>query len=240
MFPIPAIDLKGGRVVRLLQGKFDEESVYAEEAHEVARRFSEDGAQRIHVVDLDGALKGEPKNLALVEKILRTVKTPVEVGGGIREIPQAARYLEMGARYVILGTQACLDAGFLKEALAEFGEKAIIGIDASNGFVATDGWTRVLKEKAADLAKRVEALGGRTIIYTDIAKDGALAGPNLAQISEIADTVKLDVIASGGVGKTADLEALKNLKKKNVRAVIVGKALYEKKFSLKEAIAACS
>ena len=240
MFPIPAIDLKEGRVVRLLQGKFEAESVYPEEPRFLARRFAEEGAQRIHVVDLDGALKGEPKNILLIESVIRAVKVPVEVGGGIRKPEQVERYLAMGAGFVILGTKACLDPGFLKEALAAFGERVIVGIDASHGQVAVDGWTKILPQKALDFVKQVEAFGGKSVIYTDIAKDGALAGPNLSQVSAVCDEVSIDIIASGGVSSTADLKALVALKKNNLKAVIIGKALYEKKFSVKEAVSACS
>ncbi len=239
MFPIPAIDLKDGRVVRLLQGKFEAESVYPEEPKTLAKRFAEEGAQRIHVVDLDGALKGEPKNLFLVESVIKSVRIPVEVGGGIRKPEEVERYLEMGAGYVILGTKACLDPGFLKETLRAFGGRVIIGIDASHGQVAIDGWTKVLPQKALDFAKQVEMLGGKTLIYTDIAKDGALAGPNLSQVGAVCDAVSIEVIASGGVSSTADLKALSALKKENLKAVIIGKALYEKRFSVKEAVAAC-
>ena len=240
MFPIPAIDLKDGRVVRLLQGKFEAESVYPEEPKLLARRFEGEGAQRIHVVDLDGALKGEPKNLLLVESVIKAVKVPVEVGGGIRRPEQVERYLGMGAGFVILGTKACLDPGFLKETIAAFGDRVIVGIDASNGQVAVDGWTKILPQKALDFAKQVSLLGGKTIIYTDIAKDGALTGPNLSQVGAVCDAVQADVIASGGVSSTADLKALAGLKKDNLKAVIIGKALYEKRFSVKEAVAACS
>jgi len=240
MFPIPAIDLKDGRVVRLLQGKFEAESVYPEEPKLLARRFEGEGAQRIHVVDLDGALKGEPKNLYLVESVIKAVKVPVEIGGGIRKPEQVERYLGMGAGFVILGTKACLDPGFLKETITAFGNRVIVGIDASNGQVAVDGWTKILPQKALDFAKQVEALGGKTIIYTDIAKDGALTGPNLAQVGALCEAVTADVIASGGVSSTADLKALAALKKNNLKAVIIGKALYEKRFSVKEAVAACS
>jgi phosphoribosylformimino-5-aminoimidazole carboxamide ribotide isomerase len=239
MVPIPAIDLKGGRVVRLFQGDFDKEVVYPQKAEEMARRFESEGAQRIHVVDLDGALKGEPKNQALIENILRSVKVPVEVGGGIRDLKQAERYLTMGVRWVILGTKPSLDTGFLREALSTLGERAIIGIDARDGRVATDGWTNVLSLKALDLAERVEALGGKTVIYTDISRDGALKGPNLKQIDEFCGVLRLDVIASGGVSDLKDLKALGALKKTNLAGVVIGKALYENKFSLNEAIRAC-
>ena len=178
MIPIPAIDLKDGRVVRLLQGDFEKEVVYPQRAEDMARQFEQDGARRIHVVDLDGALKGEPKNQTLVEKILKAVKVPIELGGGIRDMKQAERYLAMGVRWIIFGTKASLDPGFLREALSALGERAIIGIDARDGQVATDGWTNVLALEAMEMAERVEALGGKTVIYTDISRDGALKGPN--------------------------------------------------------------
>jgi len=226
--------------VRLLQGDFDKEVVYPQKAEEMARRFEEAGAARIHVVDLDGALKGEPKNQTLIEKILRAVKVPVELGGGIRDMKQAERVLAMGVRWVIFGTKTSLDPGFLREALAALGERAIIGIDARDGQVATDGWTKVLPLKAMELAKRVESLGGKTVIYTDISRDGALQGPNLKQIDELCGALSLSVIASGGVSSLNDLKALNALKKQNLAGVVIGKALYENKFSLNEAIRACS
>lgn len=239
MIPIPAIDLKDGRVVRLLQGNFKEEKVYFEKAEEVAKLFESEGAARLHVVDLDGALKGEPKNFIEIEQILKAVRMPVEVGGGIRDLETCVRYFEMGVRWVILGTKACLDKGFLREAVEEFGEKIILGIDALNGYIATDAWTKVTKIKAVDFIKEIEGLGVRQAIYTDISKDGALVGPNVEQIKHLSENVKMDVIASGGIGSLADLKKLIALKQKNISGVIIGKALYEKKFNLKEAVDLC-
>ncbi len=240
MLAIPAIDLKDGKVVRLLQGNFNEEKVYTEQPEKIARTFESQGAERLHIVDLDGALSGEPKNLFAIESILGSVRMPVEVGGGIRDLKQAARYFGMGARWVILGTKACLDPGFLKEAIAEFGSSVIVGIDAKDGFVATDGWTRVTGRKAVSLAKEVEDVGGSTVIYTDISTDGMLSGPNLEHIEALASSVRIQVIASGGVGSLKDLKELKALGKDNLAGVIIGKALYEKKFSLKDAVKTCS
>ncbi len=240
MIPIPAIDLKDGKVVRLLHGNFKEEKVYFDGPEIIAKRFENDGAARIHVVDLDGALKGKPKNKALIEEILKVVKTPLEVGGGIRSLETAEDYFAMGISWVILGTKACLDPGFMEEALCEFKEKVIVGIDALDGFIATDGWTKTTKIRAVDLAKQVEALGGKTIIYTDISKDGALQGPNLKEVTHMASNLGIDVIASGGVGALKDVQALLDLKKKNISGVIIGKALYENKFTLKDAIGLCS
>jgi phosphoribosylformimino-5-aminoimidazole carboxamide ribotide isomerase len=239
MIAIPAIDLKDGRVVRLLQGNFKEETVYSEEPHAVAKRFEDEGAQRIHIVDLDGALKGKPKNIGCVESIIKHVKAPIEIGGGIRDIKIAKEYFSIGVRWVILGTKACLDKGFLKEAVKEFGDKAIIGIDARDGMVATDGWTRVTEHKAIDLAKEVESAGGKTIIYTDISRDGAMKGPSLKEIKILSSAVKIDVIASGGISCAKDISNLLMLGQKNISGVIIGKALYEKKITVKEAIEAC-
>ena len=239
MIPIPAIDLKDGKVVRLLQGNFKEEKVYQVKAQEVARGYQEAGAQRIHVVDLDGALKGVPANQGSIESILGAVKIPLEVGGGIRDLKTVQRYLDLGIRWVILGTKACLDRGFMEEAAKEFGSRVIVGMDALGGMIATDGWTQITRIKAVDLAKDFEKFGGRTIIYTDIAKDGALKGPNLKEISSMCEAVKLEVIASGGVSSLKDLADLSKLAKANLSGVVIGKALYENNFSLEEAVKTC-
>lgn len=240
MLAIPAIDLKGGNVVRLLQGNFKEEKIYEGSPENVAKAFEAEGAVRLHVVDLDGALRGKPANLSSVEKIIRAVKTPVEVGGGVRSLKIAQRYFEIGARWVILGTKACLDSGFLKEALDEYREKIIVGIDARNGQVATDGWTKFLPLKAEELAREAGALGVRTVIYTDISKDGALQGPNILEIKRLSESISVNWITSGGISSLSDLRALAGAGLKNIVGVIIGKALYEKKFSLKEAVKACS
>ena len=239
MIPIPAIDLKDGKVVRLVQGNFKEEKVYAVKPENVARGYEQSGAERIHVVDLDGALKGTPANLDLVENILKSVKIPLEVGGGIRDLKTAGRYFDRGVRWVILGTKACLDRGFMEEAVKEFKNKIIVGMDALGGMIATDGWTKITRTRAVDLAKNFEAAGGRTIIYTDIAKDGALKGPNLKEVTAMCEAVKLDVIASGGVSSLKDLENLAKLGKTNLKGVVIGKALYENAFSLEDAVKTC-
>lgn len=240
MIPIPAIDLKKGKVVRLLHGNFKEEKIYFKKAEEVARHFERDGAARIHVVDLDGALEGKPKNKRSIEKILKTVRVPVEVGGGIRSLRTARAYLEMGARWVIFGTQACLDKGFLKEVIAELGDRAIFGVDARSGFLATHGWTKATKINAVQFVKELETLGGQTVIYTDISKDGALKGPNLKEIKKVSEATDLEVIASGGVSSLEDLKAITALRRANLKGVVIGKAFYENNFTVKEAIQACS
>jgi phosphoribosylformimino-5-aminoimidazole carboxamide ribotide isomerase len=240
MIPIPAIDLKGGKVVRLLQGRFKEEKIYFDKPADVAARFAESGASRIHVVDLEGALGGAPKNLSCVEAILKRVTVPLEVGGGVRDLKIAKTYFEMGVSWVVLGTKACLDRGFLKEALKEFGNKIIVGIDALSGKVAVDAWTQVTDVQAVEFAKEIEVFGARTVIYTDISKDGMLGGPSLDQIKLMSQAVKMDVIASGGIGALKDLRDILKLDQKNITGAIIGKALYENKFSLQEAIKTCS
>ena len=164
---------------------------------------------------------------------------PVEIGGGIRDLKTAFQYLEMGARWVIFGTQVCLDRGFLREALAELKEQLIVGIDARNGMIATDGWTRITQVRAESLAKEVQASGGKTIIYTDISKDGALGGPNLAEIEAMSHAVSLDMIASGGVSSLEDLKRIAALGRPNLTGVIIGKALYENRIRLKDAVRTC-
>ena len=240
MIPIPAIDLKGGKVVRLLQGNFQEEKVYSQRAEEVAKRFEEEGAERIHVVDLDGALSGKPANRELIEKMLGKIRVPAQVGGGIRTLETAVAYFEMGARWAILGTKACLDPGFAKEAVKEFGGRIIFGIDAKDGFVATDGWTKITRIKAVDFAAQIQKFGAKTIIYTDIAKDGGLGGPNLNELKTMSKAVWMDVIASGGVGRLQDLTGIVGLGQPNIKGAVIGKALYEGKFSLREAVKLCS
>jgi len=240
MLIIPAIDIKDGKVVRLSQGKFTQEKVYSQDPVAVAKKWHDIGALRIHLVDLDGALKGELKNLDVLRRIKDQVNVPVEFGGGIRTLDAVERVFEMGADYVILGTKACEDEAMLKEILKRHNEKTIISIDAKGGFVATDGWTKVSDIKAIDLAKKVESLGARVIIYTDISKDGMMKGPNLEAIENMLGSVKkLLVIASGGVSSLVDLMALKQLEAKGLYGVIIGKALYENKISLEEALEIC-
>ncbi len=239
MIPIPAIDLKGGKVVRLFQGNFKEEKIYPEKAEVLAKRFAEEGARRIHVVDLDGALGGAPKNTAVIESLAAKKTAPIQVGGGIRTLETAETYLSMGVSWVILGTKACLDKGFLSEAVKEFGEKIIVGLDALDGTLATDGWTKSTKIKAVEYAKEVERCGVRTIIYTDISKDGALKGPNLKEIKAMSLAIGIDLIASGGISCLEDLKAILDLKQENICGVVIGKALYENRFSFKEAVKAC-
>ena len=233
MLIIPAIDIREGRVVRLLQGSYEKETVYSDEPVETAKRWVFCGAKRLHVVDLDGALSGELKNLDVVEEIVSQTGTSVELGGGVRTKEAIKKVLDRGVEFVILGTKACQDQTLLKEAAADFGEKIIVSIDARDGWVATEGWTKVSQTTASGLAGQAESAGVKTIIYTDISRDGMLKGPGLDGIKEILDSTRLSVIASGGVSSPEDIT---RLDKMGVTGIIIGKALYEGRIDLKQVI----
>lgn len=236
---IPAIDIRGGKAVRLFQGDFSKETVYSDSPLDLARRFTGDGARRIHVVDLDGAREGEPKEAALIREMASQVSARFQVGGGIRDPKLIDAYLKAGVWRVVVGTRAALDAGFLKEILQSFRDSLIVGVDASNGMVATDGWTKVTDIKAETLVDRVASLGGEEIVYTDISKDGAMKGPNLDQVRRIASGFPVRVIASGGVSSLDDVKSLIGLNLSNLSGVIIGKAIYEGKVDLKAALRLC-
>jgi phosphoribosylformimino-5-aminoimidazole carboxamide ribotide isomerase len=235
---IPAIDIKEGRCVRLLQGDFDHETVYSEDPVEMALRWESGGAPRLHVVDLDGARTGEPHNIKLVERIAKAVKIPIQVGGGIRSMAVVRAALEAGAQRVVIGTSAALHSELAVEMLDALRDRAIVGIDARDGYVAIRGWAEVTGEKAADFAKRMESLGAPRIVFTDISKDGMLQGISLDATAEIADAVNLPVIASGGVTNVEDIKALVALNRSNIEGVITGKALYAGTLTLSDALAA--
>lgn len=246
MVIIPAIDLKGGKVVRLLQGDFNKTTVYPEDPVHAALRWESEGASLLHIVDLDGALIGSPKNIDTVKRIIENIKsTQLEFGGGVRTERDIVMLLKLGINRVILGTAACEDEDFLKNVVKEFGPKILVSIDARDGVVATKGWRGVTNLQAIDLIKRVKDLGVREIIYTNIAKDGALAGPDIPGIKKILDILSLKnltlqgkggIIASGGVSSLEDVKKLKELEPLGLVGVIIGKALYEGKIDLKEAI----
>lgn len=236
MIIIPAIDLKGGRCVRLTQGRMDAETVYSTNPAEVALRWEAAGASLIHLVDLDGAVEGNAKNLEVIKDIVRAVKTPVQVGGGIRDMRTAALYLDtVGVRRVIVGTAALTTPGFIEELGAKYPGRVVVGIDAKDGRVAIKGWVEVTDERASALAKRLEGAGAACIIYTDIARDGMLNGPNVAATKELAESVNIPVIASGGISSIKDIESYAGVP---LEGIIVGKALYAGNFELKDAIAA--
>ena len=236
MLIIPAIDLRGGKVVRLFQGKFNREKVYYSDPVKAAKHWARQGAQFLHIVDLDGALNGTPKNLKAVKEISAKVGVPFEFGGGVRSNAMVSKLLELGAQRVVLGTRAASDAAFLKRARKKFGEKIIVSIDAEEGKVLTQGWKLGSPKLALHFALEIKKVGFKQLIYTDISRDGTLSGPNIKGIRELLVETGLKVIASGGVSGLEDLVKLKKLEKKGVIAVIVGKALYEGRFTLAEAL----
>jgi len=235
---IPAIDLSEGQCVRLRRGEMSEKTVYFDDAAKVARIWAEGGAEIIHVVDLDGAVSGRRANASSLEAICSSTDVPVEVGGGVRTVDDVAQVLELGARYAILGTTALRDPEAVGQALAEHGDSIVVGIDARDGMVAVEGWTETSSVGAVDLARRMEALGVSRLIFTDIATDGVLQGPNVAAMRSMAEAVGCAVTASGGVSKLEDIRALAELEPAGVTGCIVGRALYERAFTLPEAISA--
>lgn len=234
MIILPAIDLKGGKCVRLYKGDFNKTEVVAESALETALSFKEAGAEFIHMVDLDGALKGTGVNYEIVSEIVKKVDVPVELGGGIRDMETIDFLINIGISRVILGTAALNNPELVKTAVKKYGDKIAVGIDAKDGFVAVDGWINVSKVNYIDFAKEMEKIGVKTIIFTDISKDGTLQGPNLEQLGEIQNSVSCDIVASGGI---KDLEDLKNINKMGIYGAITGKAIYSGNINLKEAIA---
>jgi len=229
----PAIDIRGGRAVRLLQGRADQETVYAEQPAGVAAEFKAAGSAWVHVVDLDGAFSGEPQNLAAVQGIVAT-GLKVELGGGMRSRETVERVLGFGVSRVVIGTRAAESERFVGELVQQFGEKIAVGIDAKDGKVAVKGWVDTTGTGALEMAKRMDGLGVRTIIYTDIGTDGMLTGPNFAAQEAMLNAGNFNVIASGGVSRREDVVKLTELSRRyaNLDGVIVGKALYEKRVEL--------
>jgi len=237
MIVIPAIDLKNGLCVRLLQGRKSEMTVYNENPVEVAREFAAAGAQMIHVVDLDGAFsEDDSPNRAVVKEIVEAVDIPIEFGGGIRTIEDVRQLCDAGVARVVLGTVAAEASAKLREFVGSFGSKICVGIDARDGRVMTRGWETTSPLMAVDLARSVAECGVDRIIYTDIARDGALVGPNMRQTITIAEAANVRVTASGGVSSLDDIKRLRDAGDERVDSVIVGKALYEGRFKLEEAI----
>ncbi len=232
---IPAIDLKNGRCVRLLQGKEDQETVYGEDPVETALSFEEQGAEQIHLVDLDGAFRGESKNLEQVERIAQAVKVPIELGGGIRSLDDISRVFDLGVNFVIIGTIAVKNPKILEEAIKNFQNQLILGLDAKDGKVAVSGWVEVTEFSDEEFANQWKQHGIKRMIYTDIARDGMLTGPNLSSLRRIAISTGLKVTASGGVSSLDDLKQLVELERDGVDEVIVGKAIYERQLDLREA-----
>ena len=234
---IPAIDLKDGRCVRLRQGDMAAETVYSDNVPAVAHRWQQGGASLIHVVDLNGALDGEPRNLPQIQAVLKTVRVKVKVGGGIRTLETVRRYLQAGVSRVVLGTAALTDRAFLAQACAEFPRRILLGLDARDGRVAVRGWTAVSETKATDLLKAVSGLEVGAVVYTDISHDGMLNGPNIPALREIVECSSFPVIASGGIARLEDLRAVQSLGPR-IEGAIVGKALYDGKLDYAAAVAA--
>lgn len=229
----PAIDIKNGKCVRLRQGNFDDMTVYNDNPVEVAKEWIKNGASYIHLVDLDGAREGSGVNSDIIKEIANLSDVPVQTGGGIRTIEDIENKLALGVRRVILGTVAVKNPEIVKEAVEKFGDAIAVGIDAKNGMVAVSGWEEVSEVSAVDLCVKMRDYGVKTIIYTDISKDGMMGGPNIEATKEIVDATGIDIIASGGVSRMNDLE---NVDKINAHGAIIGKALYTGAINLKEAV----
>ncbi len=240
MVILPAIDLKGGRCVRLEQGNPDKEKVYSGDPGQTAREWASQGAEWLHVVDLDGAFEGEPKNLTSLEAIRAAIGIPIQFGGGARTMDTLRRAFEIGVDRVVLGTAALRSPEFLREACGEFGEKIAVGIDASGGKVAVKGWSDVSDTDAIDFGREIAGLGAGLIVYTDIARDGMMSGPNIDALKTMAESVSIPVIASGGVTTLSDVADICRLSldlgSGRITGMIIGKALYEKAFTLRRAI----
>lgn len=235
MIILPAIDLKGGKCVRLRQGRADDVTVYGDDPAAQAKDWAEQGGEELHVVDLDGAFAGTPQHAEVIARIIKSFGHPVEVGGGLRTPEALSAVIEAGATRAIIGSAALDDPEFLMQAVELYGDKIAVGIDARDGFVQTKGWVETTKTKATDLAAAVARMGVKTIIYTDTATDGMLGGPNLTQLAAICDAAsECQITASGGVSSPFDVENLKALERANLRAAIVGKALYDGRTTLKE------
>jgi phosphoribosylformimino-5-aminoimidazole carboxamide ribotide isomerase len=236
MIVIPAIDLMDGKCVRLRQGRFDSKTVFSDDPVEVALKWQSMGAEWIHIVDLDGAREGTMRNFDVIERIVRAVNIPIQMGGGIRDMEKLKAVLDLGLRRAIIGTAALKNPDFAKAACDRFGDRVAVGIDAQGGMVATDGWLNVSRKPAIQFALEMERLGVSLIIYTDISRDGTLSGVNFKAMKEIARTINIPLIASGGVSSLVDIEKLMEIEHLGVIGVIVGKALYTGNLDLREAI----
>lgn len=238
MILYPAIDIAGGRAVRLVQGDFDAQTVYADSPLEAARAWVADGARYLHIVDLDGARLGSPQNLAHLERVVGELGVPVQYGGGLRCVEAVAAAIAAGASRAILGTAAFRDVDFLDEVVARFGERIVVSIDTRGGFVSAAGWTQTTELPADAVIERMQDRGVRTFVFTDVDRDGLLGGPDLDEVRQVASVVRGRFMYSGGIGRREDLEALAALRQVNLIGVIVGKALYERRFTVAEGIAA--
>jgi phosphoribosylformimino-5-aminoimidazole carboxamide ribotide isomerase len=245
MLLIPAIDLKDGHCVRLKQGDMEQATVFSEDPADMARHWLEQGARRLHLVDLNGAFAGKPKNEPAVKAILQAVREyaekngieeiPVQLGGGIRDLDTIERYLDDGLSYIIIGTAAVKNPGFLHDACSAFPGQIIVGLDAKDGKVATDGWSKLSGHEVIDLAKKFEDYGCESIIYTDIGRDGMMGGVNIEATVKLAQSMTIPVIASGGVHNIKDVESLCAVQEEGIEGVICGRSIYEGTLDLRSA-----
>jgi phosphoribosylformimino-5-aminoimidazole carboxamide ribotide isomerase len=238
MILLPAVDIRDGKAVRLRQGRFDDETVYADDPLAAARSFVDAGARFLHLVDLDGAREGEPVNLHHVERIAREIDVPVELGGGLRSIGSIRRALAAGATRVVLGTAAFTDPDLLAEALSAFTSRILVGVDVRGGQVSVAGWTRETQVRGEDAIRRMQARGATRFVYTNVDRDGMLEGLDLDEVRRISEAVRGRFLISGGIGALEDLIALRELRLLNLAGVISGKALYEGRFGVREGQAA--
>jgi|TARA_Y100000389_G_scaffold38371_1_gene32705 phosphoribosylformimino-5-aminoimidazole carboxamide ribotide isomerase len=233
---IPAIDIQNGNCVRLRQGDFSQETIFHDNPVNMAKKWVNEGAERLHLVDLDGARLGSPINIEIVSNICRNFPNiPIQIGGGIRDLDTANRYLETGASFIIIGTKAVEDPSFIKELCDNFPGKIIVGVDAKNGEVATDGWKSISNKNTIELSKEFEDYGVSEIVYTDIEKDGMMEGLNIDATLNLAKNVNIPIIASGGVSCIDDIHEMSAYVDSGISGIIIGRALYEKKISIEEA-----
>ena len=236
MLIIPAVDIKNGKCVRLLQGRMEDETVYSDDPGAMASKWARRGARLVHVIDLDGAFAKSPQNMKSIRKILQAVNVPIQLGGGIRNEETVHQYLEMGVKRVIIGTEAIKKPAFVKKVCNTYPQQIVVGIDARNGKVAIDGWTQTTRVDAIDLAREFEDCGVAAINFTDIQRDGMQTGPNLEATRRLAEAVSIPVVASGGVSSIQDVKNLLPLQDAGVVGVIIGKALYTGALDLKAAL----
>ena len=234
---IPAIDMMDGKCVRLVQGKFDRSTVYSDDPVDAAKRWVDEGAVRLHLVDLNGSRYGAPQETQTILRILNAVSIPVQLGGGIRTLETAVKMIELGVGRVILGTSAALDSQVAESIFQKLGDKAVLGVDAKDGYVAVKGWAEITSQTAVEFALQMQQLGARRIIYTDISRDGMLDGVNAPVMKQMAESVDIAVIASGGVSSIDDVRRLKALESAGIEGVIVGKALYTGDLDMASAMA---
>jgi phosphoribosylformimino-5-aminoimidazole carboxamide ribotide isomerase len=239
MLIIPAIDLKDGRCVRLKQGDMNDATVFSEDPAGMAKHWLDQGAARLHVVDLNGATAGKPKNEAGIKAILSAIdgRIPVQLGGGIRDLDTIERYLDLGVTYIIIGTAAVKNPGFLQDACTAFSGHIIVGLDAKDGKVAVEGWSKLTGHDVLDLARKFEDYGAEAVIYTDIGRDGMLSGVNIEATVKLARTLRVPVIASGGLTGLPDIEALCAVEAEGISGVITGRAIYEGTIDFRQALA---